>query len=48
MCIYSGFNIYSEEERKTHEDRWIDGNLPIINAPPDERAVRMLEMVGIT
>ena len=45
MCIYSGIYIYSEEERKAHEDSWIDGNLPIINAPPDERAVRMLEMV---
>ena len=45
MCIYSGFNIYSEEERKAHEDRWIDGNLSIINSPPDERTVRMLELV---
>ncbi|CAG9331776.1 unnamed protein product [Blepharisma stoltei] len=42
MCVYSGINKDSEEEKIVLEEKWLEGKLPIINANPDERSRIML------
>ncbi|CAG9311873.1 unnamed protein product [Blepharisma stoltei] len=37
MCVYSGINKDTEEEKVALEEKWLEGKLPIINASPDER-----------